>query len=159
MRLEQALQTQKFKDERHKASLNILYTAWHLKTIISKALKPFGLTQEQYNVMRILKGKSPECMCVKDIADRMIEKGSNVPRIIDRLVVKDLVKRMTDLKDKRQTAIQLTPAGYSLLDKSTKVVSDLSDACIDLSLKEAKTLNNLLEKSRADIESSVIPST
>jgi DNA-binding MarR family transcriptional regulator len=88
VKLEQAIQSNKFKNEMHKASLNILYTAWWLKTQMSKVLKEFGLTHEQYNVLRILKGKYPEQLCVKDISCRMIEKSSNVPRIIDRLVIK-----------------------------------------------------------------------
>ena len=85
MKLEQAIQSNKFKNEVHKAGLNILYTAWWLKTVMSRELKEFGLTHEQYNVLRILKGKYPEQMCVRDIACRMIEKSYNVPRIIDRL--------------------------------------------------------------------------
>jgi hypothetical protein len=77
VKLEQAIQSTKFKNEMHKASLNILYTAWWLKTQMSKVLKEFGLTHEQYNVLRILKGKYPEQLCVKDISCRMIEKSSN----------------------------------------------------------------------------------
>ena len=60
VKLEQAIQSTKFKDEVHKAILNTLYTAWWLKTVMSKELKEFGLTHEQYNVLRILKGKYPE---------------------------------------------------------------------------------------------------
>mgnify|MGYP007028601228 CR=1 FL=1 len=60
VKLEQAIQSTKFKSETHKAGLNILYTAWWLKTSFSQALKEYGLTHEQYNVLRILKGKHPE---------------------------------------------------------------------------------------------------
>ena len=59
VKLEEAIQSTKFKNEVHKAGLNILYTAWWLKTVMSKELKEFGLTHEQYNVLRILKGKYP----------------------------------------------------------------------------------------------------
>ena len=90
MKLEQAIQSEKFETQVQKAGLNVLYTAWWLKTIVSKELKEFGLTHEQYNVLRILKGKYPELMCVRDIGNRMIEKSSNVPRIIDRLNLKNL---------------------------------------------------------------------
>jgi len=148
MKLEEALQTTNFKDAKHKASLNILYTAWWLKTAISRELKIFGLTHEQYNVMRILKGKSPEAMCVKDIAGRMIEKGTNVPRIIDKLVEKKLVKRATDINDKRHTVMQLTPSGHTLLEKVTKKISQVSDKLVDISDKEAVQINILLEKMR-----------
>jgi DNA-binding MarR family transcriptional regulator len=148
MKLEEALQTSNFKDAKHKASLNILYTAWWLKSAISKELKAFGLTHEQYNVMRILKGKSPETMCVKDIAGRMIEKGTNVPRIIDKLVDKKLVKRATDIHDKRHTVMQLTASGLVLLEKVTRKINQVADTLMDLSDKEADQLNLILEKMR-----------
>ncbi|MCA6485289.1 MAG: MarR family transcriptional regulator, partial [Chitinophagaceae bacterium] len=67
MKLEQAIQTSRFSSDRHKAVLNILYTAWLLKTTISQELKPFGISHEQYNVLRILKGSAPTAMRVKDI--------------------------------------------------------------------------------------------
>ncbi|MCA6473889.1 MAG: MarR family transcriptional regulator, partial [Chitinophagaceae bacterium] len=118
MKLEQAIQTSRFSSDRHKAVLNILYTAWLLKTTISQELKPFGISHEQYNVLRILKGSAPTAMRVKDIACRMIEKNSNMPRIIDKLEDKKLVKRLVSREDNRETMIRLTTAGTSLLEAS-----------------------------------------
>lgn len=149
MKLEEAIQSSKFKSDVHKASLNILYTAWWLKTVLSRELKEFGLTHEQYNVMRILKGKHPEQMCVRDIASRMIEKNSNVPRIIDRLVTKKLVKRATSEVDRRETVISLTPSGLSLLDNSTSSINQAMDEQVSIGQQEAQVLNQLLEKVRA----------
>lgn len=148
MKLEEAIQSVKFKNQTQKAGLNILYTAWWLKTIMSRELKQFGITHEQYNVLRILKGKSPEEMCVKDISGRMIEKSSNVPRIIDRLVLKKLVKRSTDPNDKRHTLMTLTPAGFTILDLSTKRIDELFGDLITVSEASATQLNSLLEKFR-----------
>ena len=68
MKLQDAIKTEKFKNERHKATLNLLYTAYWYKTHVSTTLKLSGLNTEQFNVLRILKGKNPEPMCVKDIA-------------------------------------------------------------------------------------------
>ena len=137
-----------FKDETHKAGLNILYTAWWLKTLMSRELKNFGLTHEQYNVLRILKGKSPDEMCVKDIAGRMIEKSSNVPRIIDRLVLKKLVKRTTDLNDKRHTVMALTAAGTNILELSTQRINQVFEQTILMDEASATQLNDLLEQIR-----------
>ena len=148
MKLEQAIQSTKFRNEVHKAGLNILYTAWWLKTQMSRELKEFGLTHEQYNVLRILKGKYPEQMCVRDIACRMIEKNSNVPRIIDRLEVKKLVKRATSALDKRETVISLTQGGITILEASTNVLNGIFDHLIEVSETEAGSLNTLLEKVR-----------
>ena len=148
MKLEQAIQSTKFKTEVQKASLNILYTAWWLKTQMSKELKEFGLTHEQYNVLRILKGKHPEQMCVKDIGCRMIEKSSNVPRIIDRLVLKKLVKRSDSAFDKRETVISLTQGGIVLLQASTERINISMVDIVKMPEKDAAMINNLLEQFR-----------
>ncbi len=148
MKLEQAIQSTKFKSEVQKATLNILYTAWWLKTIMSKELKEFGLTHEQYNVLRILKGKYPEQMCVKDIGCRMMEKNSNVPRIIDRLEIKKLVKRSTSEADKRETVITITPAGINILAASTALIEKVYTSHVTISETEAASISSLLEKVR-----------
>ncbi len=131
-----------------KAGLNILYTAWWLKTVTSKELKEFGLTHEQYNVLRILKGRYPEQLCVKNIACRMIEKNSNVPRIIDRLELKKLVKRATSAEDKRETVITLTQSGITILEATTQRLNKMFDEMMVLSEQEGAALNTLLEKVR-----------
>ena len=117
VKLEDAIQSTKFKNPQQKATLNCLYTAWWLRSVLSKELKIFDLTHEQYNVLRILKGKHPEQMCVKDIAGRMMEKSSNVPRIVDRLVAKKWVKRSTSAFDKRETVITLTQTANIIAKK------------------------------------------
>ena len=148
MKLEQAIKSNKFKNEVHKAALNILYTAWWLKTIMSRELKEFGLTHEQYNVLRILKGRYPDQICVREIACRMIEKNSNVPRIIDRLEIKKLVKRNSSATDKREAVITLTQAGINILEITTNKVNTLFEEAVVMDEENAALLNNLLEKIR-----------
>ncbi len=148
VKLEQAIQSTKFRSEVHKAGLNILYTAWWLKTVMSRELKEFGLTHEQYNVLRILKGKYPDEMCVRDIVCRMIEKSSNVPRIIDRLELKKMVKRSTSAIDKRETVITLTQSGITILQATTEAVNEVMDEMLSISNQDATALNRLLEKVR-----------
>ena len=152
MKLEQAIKSSKFRNEVHKAGLNILYTAWWLKTMMSRELKEYGLTHEQYNVLRILRGKHPEQICVKEIACRMIEKSSNVPRIIDRLETKKLVRRTSSDTDKRETVIVLTQAGLNILQHSTDRINKLMDRSIVLDEQKASTLNDLLEEIRKQEE-------
>lgn len=115
---------------------------------MSKGLKEFGLTHEQYNVLRILKGKHPEQMCVRNIACRMIERSSNVPRIVDRLELKKLVKRSTSAIDKRETVINLTQSGIAVLEASTLVLDKVMEEIIAVNPNEAHALNQLLEKMR-----------
>lgn len=148
MKLEQAIQSEKFETQVQKAGLNVLYTAWWLKTIVSNELKEFGLTHEQYNVLRILKGKYPELMCVRDIGNRMIEKSSNVPRIIDRLELKKFAERSTSLIDKRETVITITNAGIKTLELVAKKLKPLFGNAVSINEEEALQLNRLLEKMR-----------
>jgi DNA-binding MarR family transcriptional regulator len=145
VKLEQAIKSSNFRNEVHKAGLNILYTAWWLKTVTSKELKAYGLTPEQYNVLRILKGKYPEQICVKEIACRMIEKSSNVPRIIDRLETKKLVKRSSSHVDRRETVIVLTQAGLNILEHSTERVNNLMDKIMVIDEEKAADLNAILD--------------
>lgn len=138
----------RFSSQKHKAGLNILYTGWWLKTITSRELKSLGLTHEQYNVLRILKGTHPEAMCVKDIGSRMIERNSNVPRIIDRLVAKAYVIRSTSKIDKRETVIKLTNTGIENLLAANQKVNDVFSTSVTIEEDEALELNLLLEKMR-----------
>jgi DNA-binding MarR family transcriptional regulator len=150
VKLEEAIKTNKFTSEKQKAGLNIMYTAWWLKTIISKELKTAGLTFEQYNVLRILKGKHPECLCVKDIGSRMIESSSNVPRIIDRLVLKNLVIRSNSELDRRETVVRLTESGLEVLAVASQKIEAVIDKTVSLREEDAGNINQLLELLRQE---------
>ena len=147
MKLEEAIKS-KFANQKHKATLNVLYTAYWLRHKFSTTLKEEGLTLEQYNVLRILKGKHPEQLCVKDIGGRIIEKSSNVPRIIDRLVLKKLAKRAPSKEDKRETLVSITEKGISLLMNATMRVDKITEEVTGLDENDALMLNELLEKMR-----------
>ena len=146
MNVQEAIQTSGFKSEKHKAVINIMYTAYEVKTRISRVLKNYGLTHEQYNVLRILKGKYPEQMCVKDVAQRMVERSSNVPRIIDRLELKKLVKRSQSGSDRRETVIILSQAGINLLEAVNPVLEDAHAAISSFNEGDAKLLNGMLDR-------------
>ena len=149
MKLEEAIKSNRFTDERHKATINMLYTAYWLKTSFSAVFKTQGLTMEQHNVLRILRGSHPREMCVKDIASRIVERNSNVPRIIDRLVIKKLVKRTTSKEDKRETLVSLTDKGITVIDITRQVVDEIMEDIVKISDEEARTLNDILEKMRS----------
>ena len=152
MKLEEAIKSSKFKGEKHKALINVMYSAYWIRNNISLVLKEYGVTIEQFNVLRILNGKHPEPMNVKDISSRIIEKSSNVPRIIDRLVLKKLAKRSPSKDDKRETLVSITENGLNLLMEAVKLVDQNREATINLTDAEAKTLNDLLEKMREGLD-------
>lgn len=148
MKLEEAIKSNKFSNEVHKSTINVLYTAYWLKNTFSVLLKNEGLTLEQFNVMRILKGMHPEQMNVKEIGSRIIEKSSNVPRIIDKLVVKKLAKRTNSKVDKRETLVTLTDKGINILKNASIVIDKATEEIKVLTEPEAMLLNGLLEKMR-----------
>ncbi|HSR38846.1 MAG TPA: MarR family transcriptional regulator [Phnomibacter sp.] len=145
MTLEEAIKTSGFQSQRHKAAVNLMFTAYQLKSRIAQVLKNYALTPEQYNVLRILKGSHPSPLCVRDIACRMIERNSNVPRIADRLELKKLVKRTISPEDRRETLMQITPAGLNLLEIANKVIESTQDEIVAISESQAAELNQLLE--------------
>ena len=148
MKIEEAIKSTKFKGERHKVIINILYTAYWLRNHFSIALKECNITLEQYNVLRILRGKHPEKMCVKDIGSRIVEKSSNVPRIIDRLVAKDLARRTPSKEDKRETLVAITDQGLQLLLQATTIMDRKRDEIMGVDDEAAHELNELLEQMR-----------
>lgn len=128
-----------------------MYTTYVLKTRFSTIMKELDLTMEQYNVLRILRGKHPQSMCVKDIAGRMIERSSNVPRIADRLVAKKLIKRYQSKEDKRHTSLTLTEKGLDVLQTSMAAMEKMDNNLSFLSDSEAQQLNLILEKINTNI--------
>ena len=148
MKLEDAISNPKFNSEVHKSTINILYTAHWLKTKLSNNLKEIDLTPEQYNIMRILKGKHPVKMCVKDLSSRMIEKSSNVPRILDRLERKGLVERNQSPEDKRETETILTKKGILQLQIANEKTKENENKLMNLDEETAMKLNTILESIR-----------
>lgn len=148
MKLEEAIKSSRFVNEQQKVTLNVLYTAYWLKSNFSAALKTLDISLEQHNVLRILRGRHPDNMCVKEISSRMIEKSSNVPRIIDKLVEKKLAKRSISREDKRETIVTLTEKGISVLDQAKEMIDKVTGEITRLDDDQAKTLYDLLEKMR-----------
>ncbi|MCC6414001.1 MAG: MarR family transcriptional regulator [Saprospiraceae bacterium] len=148
MKLEDEIKTNKFQGEVHKAHLNILVSAAWLRTRIIASLKPFGLTSEQYNVLRILRGQTPQGIRVKDITRRMLERNSNTTRIIDRLENKGLVQRLASERDRRERAIILTGEGLKMLSDIDQYWEKHSPHQSVLDETEARILNELLDKMR-----------
>jgi DNA-binding MarR family transcriptional regulator len=150
MRIEEELKTKAFGNENQKAQLNIMFTAGWVRCAISAALKAYGVTPEQYNVLRILRGSHPKAVCLKDITCRMVDRNSNTSRIVDKLADKGWVVREASATDRREVQIGLTDKGNDLLAKIDKQYgADKMMHPSGLSVTEAETLNHLLDKLRS----------
>lgn len=148
MRLEEELRTTKFQDDIHKAQLNILFSAAWIRTRLLASVKPHGITIEQFNVLRIVRGKQPDGILIKDITRRMLERNSNTTRIIDRLEEKGLVERHFPRHDRRQRPIYLTPAGADLLASIDREWAEKNPHQANWTTEEARSVNVLLDKMR-----------
>jgi DNA-binding MarR family transcriptional regulator len=148
MTIQEEIKQSAFKSEYQKLIINQLFTGRWLGDIIAKHLKPFGLSNQQYNVLRILRGQPNSGISVNAISERMIDKMSNVSRLIDKLKLKGLIKRTTNKADRRQVDIEITKAGLKVLALIDEQEEQLSSNFKTLSLKEAKQLNDLLDKLR-----------
>jgi DNA-binding MarR family transcriptional regulator len=135
----------KFLTQRLKALINIKYTANWLNSKEIEFFKPFGISPQQYNILRILRGAGEEIK-VQTVKDRMIERAPNATRLMDKLCDKKLIERMRCEHDKRVVYVTISKQGLQLLTK-IGVLADIS-FMDKLTEKEALELSDLLDKIR-----------
>jgi DNA-binding MarR family transcriptional regulator len=148
MRLEDEIQQKEFKDAYNKATVNILFTHSYIVTKQNSFLKPFGLSPEQYNVLRILRGQNGNPITVSSIQDRMLNKMSNASRLVEKLKQKGLVIRNECPADRRQVDIIITDKGLDLLNQLQQEILNQNQNLIKLDASEVDQLNFLLDKLR-----------
>lgn len=137
-------------NEHHKVAVNILSTASWIHSGDIARLKKHGITPEQYNVLRILRGSHPSKLMLADIANRMIDRNSNATRLVEKLRQKDLVKREVCEANRRQVDISITDKGLSLMKEIDAEEQKWIDTLKNISKAEAAELNKLLDKLRGD---------
>jgi DNA-binding MarR family transcriptional regulator len=149
MSLEEDIRQEKFRSEHQKAAINILYTGSWLYNLQAGLLKKFGITPEQFNVLRILRGSHPAPLMLSDIASRMIDKNSNCTRLVEKLRIKGLVKQQICKKNRRQVDISITRKGQLLLEKIDADQTSWQKRLGTISRADAKTLNRILDQLRS----------
>lgn len=133
-----------------RALLNVMFTEITISDHFNEILKPHDLSPEQYNVLRILRGQkgNPTNMCV--IQERMIAKTSNTTRLVDKLLLKELVTREVCPDNRRKMEVQITSKGLELLSElDSKVIEHENYFAGKLTPEELEKLNNLLDKYRS----------
>jgi DNA-binding MarR family transcriptional regulator len=108
-------QTRPFLSPAHEATLALLRTADLLTRALARTIEPHGITAQQYNVLRILRGAAPDPLPTLEIGERMIEQTPGITRLLDRLEAKGLVARNRCTSDRRQVHCHITDAGMALL--------------------------------------------
>ena len=115
MGLEEEIKQKEFKSKQQRAYLNLIFTACHLNLEQTRFFKPYQLSAQQYNVLRILRGQNGKPITIGLIQERMLDVQSNASRLIDKLEEKKLVLRVACPKDKRQMDITITENGLEIL--------------------------------------------
>jgi len=134
-----------FPNHKVKAMLNIMFTANWINSYQNSFFKPFKISSQQYNILRILKG-AEEPLKVQTIKERMIDRSPNTTRLMDKLCAKDLIERIACPDDRRVVYIKITSEGLRLLDTISK--TNRKDLLGNLTEDEASQLSDLLDKIR-----------
>ncbi|UXE66252.1 MAG: MarR family transcriptional regulator [Chryseotalea sp. WA131a] len=148
MPLEQDIRQEKFASEFQKMAVNIMFTSSWLNSGNIARFRPHGITPEQFNVLRILRGSHPHKMRLADVTSRMIDKSSNCTRLVEKLRQKGLVTREICEGNRRQVDIGITDNGLLLLKKIDAQTASWVTQLKNVTQVEAKEINRLLDKLR-----------
>lgn len=147
MKIEDEIKQPKFRDVFQKAVINLLFTANWLQSKNQEFFKTYGITAHQFNILRILKGQHPNSISATEIKTRMLDKNSDVSRMLDRLIAKNLITKRTCPNDKRAFDVSITEQGMDILKSMEKFLPQ-RDRVLSISEEEAAVLSNLLDKCR-----------
>jgi MarR family transcriptional regulator, multiple gene regulator MgrA len=139
----------RFRNDYHKGLINLVYTTRQLSYEFFQTLKIHGIAEQQYNVLRILRGFLSESpLSIGFIKERMLDKDSDVSRIVDRLFEKGLLTRKENPEDRRQKSVEITKKGLALLENMSDCQQREDTLLNNLSANEIFELNILLDKIR-----------
>jgi DNA-binding MarR family transcriptional regulator len=148
MELETEITQYNFRNVYHKAAVNLIYTFNWLYGLQSEIFKPFNITTQQLNILRILRGQYPKPATIKLLKERMLDKMSDASRIVEKLRIKGLVERQICIRDRRTVDVLISANGLNLLSKLDEKNKELDKILSHLSDEELKALNRLLDKLR-----------
>jgi DNA-binding MarR family transcriptional regulator len=148
MEIGKEIKQEKFRNEHHKLVINILFTSSWLGALHASNLKPFGISTQQFNILRILRGQHPKPATVNLLIDRMLDKNSNASRLVEKLRTKNLIERATCPEDRRAVNVVITKKGLDLLTELDKQEVVFLKGLKNLSSEQAQQLNFLLDTLR-----------
>jgi len=149
MKIEDLLKTDKMPEAK-KLVLNIVVTANHINEKLAEVLKPFSISSQQFNVLRILRGQKGKPANLSTIQERMVSKMSNTTRLVDKLVEKDYCERIICPSNRRKVEIRITAPGLELLESLDPLVEKLeNDMVNNIEENEIVSLNTYLNELRS----------
>jgi DNA-binding MarR family transcriptional regulator len=148
MELEKEIHQNKFQSEQQKLLLNIIFTASWFNLKNTQRLKPYGISPQQYNILRILRGQYPNSATVTLLTERMLDKNSNASRLVEKLRLKQLLDRCECPEDRRAVNVRITDKGLALLNKLDEKDNQMEKHLSNVSDEEATLVNRILDKLR-----------
>jgi len=148
MGIENEIQQSKFRSAHQKAAINLIYTLGWMRDKTKTIFEAEDITSQQFNILRILRGSFPQPLSTLQIRERMLEKMSDTSRIVDRLIAKGLVKKLTCKSDRRLVDVIITDKGKKLLERLDLRQDEIDAVLQNISEKEANMLSDLLDKIR-----------
>lgn len=148
MELQKEVKISKFESVFQQALVNVYFTYHWSNKNVKEILKPYDITQQQFNVLRILRGQHPKPCTINLLKSRIIDKMSDISRIVDRLVQKEYVYKNINNGDKRALDVNISEKGLKLLKKIDREIDLSSFFKANLTEEEALQLNILLDKFR-----------
>ena len=148
MGIDKDIQQAKFRNVHQKAALNLIYTVGWMRDKTRHFFESEDITPQQFNILRILRGSYPQPLSTLQIRERMLEKMSDTSRLVDRLIAKGYVKKLTCKKDRRLVDVIITDNGKKMLERLDKKQDEIDGVLGNLSEKDANILSDLLDKIR-----------
>ena len=146
MNIENEIRQQVFKNPYHKLAVNLMFTHSWLMSFVKAMFKKQDITPNQYNILRILRGSRPNPLSTLQIRERMLDKMSDTSRLVDRLLLKDLVSKKINQTDNRLVDVENTEKGLKVLEKLDDIEERVASLFENLSEKEALRLSDMLDK-------------
>ncbi len=148
MNIKEEIKQSRFRNNYQEAAINIIYTSGWLANQHKDFFSQFGITPQQFNILSILRGQHPKQISGTEIKSRMMDKNSDVSRLLDRLLLKGLIIKTICPEDKRAANIEISAKGLELLKKSDAQIAALDNMMSSLTNSEANQLSRLLDKLR-----------
>ncbi|MDJ1484504.1 MULTISPECIES: MarR family winged helix-turn-helix transcriptional regulator [Xanthocytophaga] len=148
MELEKEIQQPRFQNQFQKLILNIVFTANWLDLKQIQLLKPYDVSPQQYNILRILRGQHPKAATVSLLTERMLDKSSNASRLVEKLRVKKFLEREECPEDRRAVNVKITDKGLELLKKLDPLIGEVEKSMHMITEDEAKAFNDFLDQLR-----------
>lgn len=151
MTIEDEMKQSRFASSYEKLAFNLIYSNRWLEDFLKKRFSEQGLTMQQYNILRILRGSRPVPLSTLQIRERMIDKMSDTSRIVDRLLIKELVTKQTSKIDNRLVEVRITLKGLRLLKKLDEIDRQIAAHLGNITQEEAALVSDLLDKMHSKV--------